>query len=218
MVLTGVLEIPSLAGGRPVSDADMVLAMKCLSLCELSYKPGRVAAGVDMKAIEASWISALAIKDFDFQIVTMGDLAEKATANSGSDNAKMVVTIVSTLEKFVPVVGTALAGSAAITGVLNDVNAELPGATPFVCFRGTTGLAEMLADLFSLAPAPFESKTKGFVATSGYGMVHHYRELEVKGNYLELMAQKAKTSGSNRVLVAGHSLGMVAPFKSFDSI
>jgi hypothetical protein len=210
-MIVGELEIPDLSGGRPVADSDMVLAVKCLSLCELSYKPGRPSAaeGVNTKAIEQNWIQALGIQEFDFQILTLENLVEQEAASINSDSMEAVASLMNALDQIIPRVATKLAGSAAMTGVLTDVNTELPGETPFICFRGTTGVAEMLADLFSLAPAPFESKTKGFIATSGLGMIQHYRELEQKANYLEILSKKAKSTGSNRILVVGHSLGKV---------
>ena len=169
-----------------LSPEDMLLSFIAANVCRLSYKNSRV--NPKAAEIEQNWIQDLRISKFKnwYAPSLLGDESK-------------------------------LGGSLAISGVISDVNqTKFQKPTPFICFRGTTSISEVLSDLGAVFMSPFKTDlSETLVGNAGYGFIKHYESIknvideESQSKLLPYISQLVNEvdPDSRNLLVFGHSLG-----------
>ena len=95
--------------------------------------------------------------------------------------------------------------SQAITGVLQNLSDRYPNPTPFVCFRGTKSLSDMMHDLASLVTVPLTTIKGNTVGTTGLGFDLKLTAFKKLGLFEHVMDQVNRYQSG--LFVTGHSLG-----------
>ena len=111
---------------------DYLLAARCLGLCLLSYYNKHLNP-VKFSDFEEKWIKALAIHDIKWW------------------NEKVTIDVVN--RTFMP--------SQALTGYIRNLDEDAMGNIPFICFRDTKAMDDVIRDLKSFDVAPMKLRGPG---------------------------------------------------------
>jgi hypothetical protein len=190
-----------------VEHLDILLAMKALGLCKLSYST--LSQDPEKDALQQKWLTALKIKEFQCWYDYTNDSSLHV---AGGDNNAAA---------FDP----NNLGIEAITGIAFDISDDLMGPIPFVCFRGSVDPAHVvtrkeLADVISVQLDEKEDDAALEMDENRCAHLHKYKNLH------QLCTTKAPLNGgavghdclldiccrrgaeyANGLLVCGHSLG-----------
>lgn len=157
---------------------DLLLTVKSTCLCGMTYKNSSI--DVANKPFEDEWIEKLEIKDFKIWDYTDPD-------SKPDENGKLEID------------------TQVLTGILNTVSPEFPDSLPFVCFRGTKGIHDMVADLASILSSELKTRKGNLVGNTGMGFIAKMEPLRDLGlmDHVVGTIESCKTG----VLIIGHSLG-----------
>ena len=193
--------LPEDAVADAPTDDEMLLAMKSMWYCALSYRT--TVSSPDYAAHEAKFLQYLNIHDYKAWFSPL------ATTFMGTVSHK----VVSTKDVIQSEIDSLGGGALVVTGVVDNVCPSLPGRVALIGFRGTYSKADMLADQISFFTGDLCTPSGTKLIKTGAGFLSHFTGLlllqdEDRGtNFLDTAVAAARALDKPHVLVTGHSLG-----------
>ena len=182
------------------TDNDLLLAMKCFWMCELSYTSK--ATNPDNAQAEAWRVSQLNISNYEPWHTSLQQNIEV------SSNIQVTLTESTTYEK--DDIG---GGAHMYIGTINNLSPDKHDPTAIICFRGTASHSDMLADQLSYTTGSLTTSSGISLATAGTGYLTHFNGLcalrKDGKSFIEKAVELARSLSSNKpqIVITGHSLG-----------